>query len=129
MVGDVLGGAMLIFLALALYRLFKGVDQNHALLVLILGGVMPAAIYFFNVANDVAALTLVRGADSLSVFDEPQRDALAMLFLGLHDGEVVAAETLWGLWLFRWRSSCTGRASCRASWASGWRSAVSPTWP
>src|SRR5256885_2966633 len=89
-----------IFLALALYRLFKGVDQNLAVLMVILGGVLPAAVDFFNVLNDAAALVLIRGADFLSVFDKPQRDALAMLFLRLHHQEIVAAEILWGLWLF-----------------------------
>jgi len=34
------------------------------------------------------------GADFLSVFDKPQCDALAMLFLTLHQQEVVAAEML-----------------------------------
>lgn len=99
-VGDLFCGTVLIFLALALYRLFKGVGQNLAVLMVILGGVLPAAIDFFNVLNDGAALLLVRGADFLSVFDKPQRDALAMLFLRLHDQEIVAAEILWGLWLF-----------------------------
>ncbi|MBI3664376.1 MAG: DUF4386 domain-containing protein [Acidobacteria bacterium] len=99
-VSDLLSGTICIFLVLALYRLFKGVDQNHAVLMVILGGVMPAAIYFFNVLNDAAALMLVRGADFLSVFEKPQRDALAMLFLRLHGQEIVAAEILWGLWLF-----------------------------
>jgi hypothetical protein len=61
---------------------------------------MPATIYFFNTVNDSAALLLVNGADFLSVFDKPQRDALAMLFLRLHYLEIVAAETLWGVWLF-----------------------------
>ncbi len=68
--------------------------------MVILGGVLPAAIDFLNVLNDAAALLLVRGADFLSVFDKPQRDALAMLFLRLHQQEIVAAEILWGLWLF-----------------------------
>ena len=36
----------------------------------------------------------------LSVFDKPQRDALAVLFLRLHDHQVTAAEILWGVWLF-----------------------------
>ncbi|WP_266170520.1 DUF4386 domain-containing protein [Dyella subtropica] len=97
---DLLCGVILIFLVLALYRLFKGVSRSHAVLMVILGGVMPAAIDFFNVLNDAAALLLVRGADFLAVFDKPQRDALAMLFLRLHGQEVVAAEILWGLWLF-----------------------------
>ena len=99
-VSDLFCGTILIFLVLALYRLFKAVDQNQAVLMVILGGVLPAAIYFFNVLNDAAALMLVRGADFLSVFEKPQRDALAMLFLRLHGQEILAAEILWGLWLF-----------------------------
>lgn len=42
-VSDLFCGTILIFLALALYRLLKGVDQNHAVLMVILGGVLPAA--------------------------------------------------------------------------------------
>lgn len=99
-VSDLFCGTILIFLALALYRLFKGVDQNYAVLMVILGGLIPATIDFLNVLNDAAALLLVRGADFLSVFEKPQREALAMLFLRLHDQQVLAAEILWGLWLF-----------------------------
>ena len=36
----------------------------------------------------------------MSAFDKPQRDALAMLFLSLHDHQNTAAEILWGTWLF-----------------------------
>jgi uncharacterized membrane protein len=99
-VSDLFSGVILIFLVLALYRLFEGVDRNQAVLMVVLGGLMPATIDFLNVLNDAAALMLVRGADFLSVFDKPQRDALAMVFLRLHHQEVVAAEILWGLWLF-----------------------------
>ena len=99
-VSDLFCGTILIFLLLALYRLLKGVDQNLAVLMVVLGGLLPATIDFLNVLNDAAALMLVRGADFLSVFDKPQRDALAMLFLRLHHQEIVAAEILWGLWLF-----------------------------
>ena len=70
-VGDLFCGTIVIFVVLALYQLFKGVDQNLAVLVVILGGVLPAAIDFFTVLNDGAALILVRGADFLSVFDKP----------------------------------------------------------
>jgi hypothetical protein len=96
---DLIGAVVLVFLALAFYRLFKGVDQYLAVLVVILGGVMPALIYFVGVVDDFGALTVVRGADFLSVFDKPQRDALAMLFLRLRDHQNTAAEILWGLWL------------------------------
>ena len=74
-VADLFCGTILIFLVLALYRLLKGVDQNLAVLMVILGGLLPATIDFLNVLNDAAALMLVRGADFLSVFEKPQRDA------------------------------------------------------
>src|SRR5256886_13315982 len=60
-----------------------------------------------NVVSDAGALMVARsgsggagGADFLSVFDKPQRDALVLLFLRLHHAQIVAAEILWGLWLF-----------------------------
>jgi hypothetical protein len=98
-VGDLIGAVIVIFLALAFYRLFKDVDQYLAMLVVILGGVMPALLYFVNVVSDSGALMIARGADFLSVFDKPQRDALVMLLLRLHDAQNTAAEMLWGLWL------------------------------
>jgi hypothetical protein len=99
-VSDLFCAVILIFLTLALYRLFKAVDQNLAVLVVIFGGVMPALINFVGVVSDAAALTLVRGDDFLSAFDKPERDALAMLFLRLRHHQNTAAEILWGLWLF-----------------------------
>jgi hypothetical protein len=98
--GDLLCAVILIFLVLAFYRLFKDVDQNLAVLVVIFGGVMPALINFVGVVSDAGALTIARGSDFLSVFDKPQRDALAMLFLHLRDHQNTAAEILWGMWLF-----------------------------
>src|SRR6476646_2367678 len=88
--GDLFCGTIIIFLTLALYRLFKGVDQSLAVLVVILGGVLPAAIDFFIVLHDSAALILARGAPFLSAFNKPQRDGLAILFLRLHDQEILA---------------------------------------
>lgn len=99
MVGDLAGGVVLIFLVMALHRLFMGVDRNLAALVVIFGGVMPAILTFVGVVSDAAALMIARGADFLSVFDKPQRDALAMLFLRLRDHQNTAAEVLWGVWL------------------------------
>jgi hypothetical protein len=98
-VGDLVCGVILILLVLAFYRLFKGVDQNLSVLVVIFGGVMPALIIFVGVVSDAAALMIVRGGDFLSAFDKPQRDALAMLFLNLRDHQNTAAEILWGVWL------------------------------
>ena len=56
-------------------------------------------ISLLNVLNEFAALTLIRGADFLSVFAKPQRDALAMLFLQLHNYGFAVVQIFWGLWL------------------------------
>jgi len=95
---DLICQTLFIFVALALYNLFKGVNQRQAVLMVILL-VVSVPIAFLNELNAVAALVLVRGADFLSVFDKPQRDALAMLFLNLRGGGIHVAEVFWGLWL------------------------------
>src|SRR6202140_208298 len=97
--GELIGQAGFIFVALALYDLLKGVNQRHASLMFILI-VVSVPIAFLNELNSIAALVLVRGADFLSIFEKPQRDALAMLFLNLHHYGFVVAEIFWGLWLF-----------------------------
>jgi len=96
---DLIGQALFIFVALALYDLLKGVNQRHALLMLTLI-LVAIPIAFLNELNAIAALVLVRGADFLSLFDKPQRDALAMLFLNLHGHGFDVAGIFWGLWLF-----------------------------
>lgn len=106
---DLFTGAAVIFVTLAFYDLFKRVDRKLAVLIVLLGGVLPSAIYFANIFTDAAALTLARGgaglltargANVLDVFDQPQRDALMMLFLQLHNQVNNAAQIFWGLWLF-----------------------------
>ncbi len=97
--GQLIGQAGFIFVALALYDLLKWVNRRHASLMVLLI-VVSVPIAFLNELNSMAALVLVRGADFLSIFDKPQRDALAMLFLNLHHHGFVVAEIFWGLWLF-----------------------------
>jgi hypothetical protein len=96
---ELIGQALFIFVALALYDLLKGVNHRHALLMLTL--ILAAIpIAFLNEVNSIAALVLARGGDFLSVFDKPQRDALARLFLNLRGGGFDVAGIFWGLWLF-----------------------------
>jgi len=96
---QLIGMAGFIFVALALYDLLKGVNRRHASLMVTLI-VLSIPISFLNELNSIAALVLVRGADFLSIFEKPQRDALAMLFLNLHGHGFDVAEIFWGLWLF-----------------------------
>lgn len=98
-VAYVVGAALWLFVPLALYRLLKGVDQTLAVLMVILGSLMQVPLYFCNVGNDVAALLFARGANFLSVFDQPQREAFAMLFLNLHHQIDLANMMFAGLWL------------------------------
>jgi hypothetical protein len=89
-----------VFLVLALYRLFKAVNETHATQMVILGALVSVPIVFVNVLNEIAAQVLVSGAGFLSVFEKPHLDALAYLFLRLHDKGITVASVFWGLWLF-----------------------------
>jgi hypothetical protein len=115
--GQLISQAGFIFVALALYDLLKGVNQRHAALMVTLV-VVAIPIGFLNELNSIAALVLVRRADYLSIFEKPQREALAMLFLNLHF-HLLLTKYFSVFGSFRSRSWCTGRDSCRGSWASG----------
>ena len=99
MLTTVLGAALWLFVPLALYRLLKEVDQGLAVLMVILGSLMQVPLFFVNMVADAATLQFARGADFLSVFDQPQRDAFATLFLNLHHHLDLANGIFWGLWL------------------------------
>src|SRR5712692_3946908 len=96
---QLIGMAGFIFVAVALYDLLKGVNRRHASLMVTLI-VVSIPIAFLNELNSIAALVLVRGADFLSIFEKPQREALAMLFLNLHFHGLVVDEIFFALWLF-----------------------------
>lgn len=89
-----------VFLVLALYRLFKPVSESLARQLVVFGALLSVPIMFVNVLNDIAALTLAKGADFLSVFDRAQLDALSYLFIRLHGNGITVASIFWGLWLF-----------------------------
>jgi Domain of unknown function (DUF4386) len=95
----VVGEALFVFVALALYGLFNAVNRRWALCMLTLI-LLAVPIAFLNELNAVAALLLVRGSDFLSIFEPRQRDALAMLFLNLRRYGFELAGIFWGLWLF-----------------------------
>jgi hypothetical protein len=63
-------------------------------------GLVSIPIAFLNVLGEVAALTLVSGADFLAVFSKPQLDAAVLLCMRLHADGLQVAAVFWGLWLF-----------------------------
>ncbi len=96
---ELFGFTMFIFVVLALYRLFKGVNEKHALAMATLL-LVSIPISLLNLLNDIAALVIVNGASFLSMFETRQLDALAYLFVRLHGQGFVVAQLFWGLWLF-----------------------------
>jgi len=96
---ELTGTLILIMLTMAFYRLFKTTDKKLAVLVVIFGGIMPGLIDLLSAAGDATVLMIAQGANYLSVFDKPQQDALAMLFLKFGDHQTTAASLLWGVWL------------------------------
>jgi hypothetical protein len=96
---ELTAATLFIFLAVALYRLFEGVDRRQASLMVILA-VVSVPISFLGVVCELGALGLLSGANYLSVFGTPQLEALAFVFLRLHTQAVIVAEIFWGLWLF-----------------------------
>lgn len=98
-VSELICAAEFVLLLWVLYRLLGAVSKAHASLMVILG-LLQIPIMFVNALNEIAALSLLRGANFLSVFDQPQRQALAMQFLNLHEEGFVVAGIFWGLWLF-----------------------------
>jgi hypothetical protein len=87
-------------LVLALYRLFRAVNERYAMQLVVLGALVSVPIVFVNVLSELAALVLARGADYLSGFDQVQREGLAYLFIYLHEQGIQVVSIFWGLWLF-----------------------------
>jgi len=62
--------------------------------------VISVSATFANTFSQIAALIILSGADFLSVFEKPQLDAGAYVFLRLHSHGIQIIQIFWGLWLF-----------------------------
>lgn len=89
---------LFVVVALALYHLFKEVNREQALLMLVLVCV-GVAVEIGNLALRTAPLLLLGGANFLAVFTQAQLEALAMTFLRLNNNLGRLALAIWGLWL------------------------------
>jgi hypothetical protein len=97
-VADVIAAVLAVPLALLLYELFRPIDRlQSALMAVLLLVVTP--ISFVIALTYVAAQWLLSGASLVAAIPDPQRQALGMLFLGLHTHGVLAEEIFFGLWL------------------------------
>jgi len=98
-VGELVAGMLFLLTAWALYVLLKPVNQNFALLFLLLNAV-GVAVQCFNELNLLAALLLSSGADYLNAFQTSQLQALAMVFLHLYTNGFWICQVFFGAWLF-----------------------------
>ncbi len=99
MMGDLFGAVLFLLTAWALYILLKPVDQNIALLFLLLnaGGV---AVQCFSDLFLLASQLLLSDAGYLKVFQPDQLQALAMLSLYVYKSGFMIAQIFYGAWLF-----------------------------
>jgi hypothetical protein len=96
-VSHLISQLILVFLVLALYRLLKPVNKEHAVLMVVLA-LVAVPIASLNEVNHLAALRLLANADD-GAFTASQVQAQAMLFLDMRQNGIVVAQVFWGLWL------------------------------
>jgi len=98
MVTGILSYICYLLLPFVLFDLFKDVNRNCALLMVILS-VISVPISIANMVNFADILTLLSGADYLSVFNEQQIQTQVMLKLKSYSNGIKVVQIFWGLWL------------------------------
>ncbi len=97
-VADIIQLTCFLFLLLTLYKLLKNVNSKYAKAMLILA-ITGVPIACLNMLNQYAVLFFIKKT-YLNIFEKDQIDALAMLFLDLHNTGYAIAHIFFGLWLF-----------------------------
>lgn len=88
---------IVVFLVLALYRLFQPVNANRAVLMAVLA-LLGIPIAFSSEVFNLAVLRLLGSAGD-GTFTAAELDAGAMLFLDMARNGVLVAQIFWGLWM------------------------------
>jgi len=98
-VSDLLAALLFLLAAWALYRLLKPVNQNIALLFLLLN-LVGVALQSFSDLFLIASDLLLRDAGYVQLFPADQLQAFVLLFLDLHRHGLMMAQLFYGAWLF-----------------------------
>jgi Domain of unknown function (DUF4386) len=117
-VAELVSAVSFIFLVRALYRLLRPAGEGLASLMVSLV-LVSVAITFANTMPDLGALALLHGPQYLAPFDEPQREALALLLIGLHRLGFTVNAVYWGLWLLPF-GLLAMRSGFIPRWIGGW---------
>ena len=96
---ELYGVTLLIFASLALYELFRRVDQKAATLMTAMM-LVSVPISYVGTLFHIAPLVLLNSPAIAAVLDPAQVAAQVTFFLRLHNYGLVVNQILWGLWLF-----------------------------
>lgn len=95
---SIIGQIGFLFLALALYRLFKNVNQTQARLMLTLVFI-SVSVMFVNIIFQTSALVFLNRTNYFTAFTTAQIAELSTMFLHLNIIGVYVVDIFWGLWL------------------------------
>ena len=90
---------MFAFLVVNLHRLFRDVDGEQSMLMVVLVSI-GIAVSLANMLHKLTPLVLLSGDDYLSAFPRPQLEAMALNALRQFSQGAAISTTFWGLWLF-----------------------------
>ena len=98
MASEMLYQVIEVYIVLALFNYFRGVNLNIARQMLVLG-LLPLPIVFLNELNLIGALTLVGTNEISAGMSNEFQESMSVLLYSLHAKGLVLASIFWGLWL------------------------------
>ena len=87
-----------VYIVIALFNYFRGVNVNLARQMLVLG-LLPLPIIFLNELNLIGALSFVNADVTHGGMTLELRESMSALFYTLHGKGLILASIFWGLWL------------------------------
>lgn len=97
--GELLCYLFFVVLPLVLYKLFKDINKNVAVLMAVLA-IVSVPISMISVVNKFDVLSLLTGAEYLTVYSPDQIQAQVMLAFKSYYRGILVSQIFWGLWLF-----------------------------
>lgn len=88
-----------LFLPFALYKLLKSVNENYAVLMVVLA-IISVPVFFLNVQNQLNILSLVSEAGGQYALSIDQNQSQVMLYLNQYHNGMRIVHIFSGLWLF-----------------------------
>jgi len=98
-VAGVISSICFLILPFVLYELLKSVNKTVAVWMIVLS-VVSVPVSLFNMINKIDVLTLLSGAQYLTVFEVEQLHSQVMLLLKSYNNGISLVQIFWGLWLF-----------------------------